>query len=79
MQCYYYRFRGNEDKILRVTGVAYFAVALLGFLTSGNQLLGLIKINEADRRLHLVLAIVILVSGYALPADSRSAASTRTT
>ena len=45
-------------------GVAYVAVALLGFLTTGNMLLGIIHINEADRWLHAGLAVVILASGF---------------
>ena len=51
---------GKEDITLKTVTAAYFGVALLGFLTSGNTLLGLVHINEADRWLHLGLAVTML-------------------
>ncbi len=51
---------GKEELTLKVVTGAYFSVAILGFLTSGNTLLGLVHINEADRWLHLGLAISML-------------------
>lgn len=45
-------------------GIAYVAVAVLGFLTSSHLLLGMIHINEADRWLHAGLAVAILAGGY---------------
>ena len=59
---------------LRVVGSLYVGVAVLGFLTSGDMLLGLIHINEADRWLHVGLAAVILGAGFAVP-DARSTSS----
>ena len=56
----------KEDITLKTVTAAYFGVALLGFLTSGNTLLGLVHINEADRWLHLGLAVAML--GAALSA-----------
>lgn len=44
-------------------GIAYAGVAVLGFMTSGDYLLGLVHINQADRFLHVLLAAVILVAG----------------
>jgi len=44
-----------------ITG-AYFGVALLGFFTEGTMLLGMIHINEADRWLHLGLAMAMVVA-----------------
>lgn len=51
---------GKEDITLKTVTAAYFGVAMLGFLTSGNTLLGLVHINEADRWLHLGLAMAML-------------------
>ncbi len=51
---------GKEDMTLKTVTALYFGVALLGFLTSGNSLLGLVHINEADRWLHLGLAMSML-------------------
>jgi uncharacterized protein DUF4383 len=51
---------GKEDLTLKVVTTAYFGVALLGFLTSGSMLLGIVHFNEADRWLHLGLAISML-------------------
>jgi len=41
---------------------AYFGVALLGFYTEVTMLLGMIHINEADRWLHLGLAMAMVVA-----------------
>jgi hypothetical protein len=54
----------KEDITLKTVTAAYFGVALLGFLTSGNILLGLVHINEADRWLHLGLAISMLAGAF---------------
>lgn len=51
---------------IRIGGIAYLGVAALGFLTSGDMLLGFIHINQADRWLHLGLAIAILAVGFAV-------------
>ena len=53
---------GKEDITLKAVTTAYFGVALLGFLTSGSTLLGVVHINEADRWLHFGLAIGMLVA-----------------
>jgi hypothetical protein len=57
-------FRGREDRVIKVIGAVYSLVAILGFFTSGDMLLGVIHINQADRWLHLGLAIAILAAGY---------------
>ena len=59
------RYPGYEALIIKLVGVAYVTVSVLGFLTSGNMLLGIVHINEADRWLHFGLAIVILAAGFA--------------
>jgi len=57
---------GSASLILKIFGIVYLLVAILGFVMPGNYLLGLILINDADRWLHLVLAIVILGAGFTL-------------
>lgn len=52
----------KEELTLKGIPVAYFGVALLGFITEGNMLLGLVHINEADRWLHLGLAMAMVVA-----------------
>lgn len=52
---------------LKIVGVVYAAVSILGFFTDGNFLLGLVRINDPDRWLHVALAVVILASGFLLP------------
>ena len=64
---------GNEDFVVSSIGAAYLAVAILGFLTSGNMMLGLIHINQADRWLHLGLAFAMLLPGILLRPAQRSA------
>ena len=63
---------GNKsDAWVKVIGVLYLVVAIVGFIPffyfSENMLLGLIHINEADKYLHLGLAVVILAAGWLLP------------
>ena len=55
---------GKEDITLKTVTAAYFGVALLGFLTGGNTLLGMVHINEADRWLHLGLAMSMLGAAF---------------
>ncbi|MDF1693334.1 MAG: DUF4383 domain-containing protein [Zhongshania sp.] len=57
-------FAGREDRVIKVIGGLYFLVAIIGFFTRGDMLLGIIHINQADRWLHLGLAVAILFAGY---------------
>lgn len=58
---------------LRVVGVIYAIVAVLGFIMAG-PVFG-IAMNMADHWLHVVLAIVILFAGFGLPDDTKVAAA----
>lgn len=58
---------GKERVILQAVSVAYVGVAILGFLTSGDTLLGVVRLNEADRWLHAGLALAILTAAFAIP------------
>lgn len=68
------RFSDKADLVFKAVGAAYVVVTIVGFLTSGNMLLGLVHINDADRWLHLGLAVVILAAGVVLP-NQRTAAA----
>ncbi len=50
---------------MKVFGVVYLLVAVLGFL-GGDMILGLIAANMADHLLHVVLGVVILALGFKL-------------
>jgi hypothetical protein len=57
----------NQSQLtLRVVGIAYVLVAILGFF-SGDMLLGFIHMNAADRWLHVLLAIILIAAGWMLP------------
>jgi hypothetical protein len=49
---------------LKIFGVIYLVLAVLGFLLVGQQgeLLGLVTMNMADHWLHVVLGVVLLVA-----------------
>ena len=51
---------------LKVLGVVYLVLAVLGFLMvpEGGALLGLVNANGADHWLHIVLGLVLLVGGF---------------
>ena len=55
---------------LKIIGVVYAIVAVVGFfmVSSDGMMLGM-AMNEADKWLHVVLAVVILIAGFALPDD----------
>jgi hypothetical protein len=61
--------------VLKVLGLVYLAVAVLGFVMTGDMLLGLIQLNDADRYLHVALAAVLLLAGFALPGEAATKAA----
>ena len=65
-------FKGKESLVVTSIGIAYLVVAGLGFVTSGDMLLGMVHINEADRWLHLGLAFAILLPGVLLRTPKQS-------
>lgn len=57
---------GKSALWLKILGVVYLLIAVLGFLLvpDGGDLLGLVTTNMADHLLHVVLGIVLLVAGF---------------
>lgn len=63
---------------VKVVGIVYLVVAILGFLMVGSEtgkLIGLIEVNGADNWLHLVLGVVIVILGWTVCKGSSSSAS----
>jgi hypothetical protein len=58
---------------LKIIGIVYAIVAILGLVMGGESLFG-IAMNTADHWLHVVLAVVILLAGFALPDDKTTTA-----
>ena len=54
-------------RTLQALSVAGVVLAILGFVAKGNLLLGLVHINEADKWLHAILAIVIVAAAFGTP------------
>jgi hypothetical protein len=54
---------------LKILGVVYALVAVLGLVMGPGMLLGMIHINAADNWLHVGLAVAILAAGFMLPDD----------
>lgn len=48
---------------LKILGVVYLILAVLGLVLGGPMLFGLVDINGADNWLHLVLGVVLLLAG----------------
>jgi hypothetical protein len=59
----------GSSMALKIIGVIYALVAILGLIMGSGMLLGIIHINGADHWLHIVLALVILYAGFALPEE----------
>jgi Domain of unknown function (DUF4383) len=51
----------------QIFGIIYAIVAILGFMNPNGMLLGMISNNPADTWLHVVLAVVMLIIGFATP------------
>jgi len=51
---------------LKIMGVVYALVAILGMIMGGNMLLGLVAMNASDHWLHVALAVVLLAAGFLL-------------
>jgi hypothetical protein len=51
---------------LKILGVVYLLIAVLGFVMvpNGGSLLGIVETNMADHLLHVVLGVVLLVAGF---------------
>lgn len=64
---------GKETLIINAIGGAYVLVSILGFMTSGDYMLGMIHLNTADKFLHVGLAIAILAIGQLSPNPSEVA------
>ena len=60
---------------LKIIGVVYAIVAVLGFVMpmTDGMMLGMIAMNMADKWLHVILAVVILYAGFGLAAESKVA------
>jgi len=60
-------FAFDKSKLtLQIIGIAYVGVSILGFLTPGEYLLGIVHINAADKILHVALALPITAAGFGL-------------
>lgn len=58
------KFPDQEKRFVLYSGYFYGLMAVLGFVWPGEMLLWIIHLNEADRWLHLGLAIAIVAAGF---------------
>ena len=54
----------------QVFGVIYALVAVLGFVSGDQPLLGIVNNNAADTWLHVVIAVVALYVGFGMKAEA---------
>jgi hypothetical protein len=57
----------------QVFGVIYALVAVLGFVSGDQPLLGIVNNNAADTWLHVVIAVVALYVGFGMKAEASAA------
>ena len=58
----------GSSMALKIVGIVYGIVAILGFfLVQNDMLLGIFVVNTPDKWLHVGLAVVILVAAFTLP------------
>lgn len=55
----------KSGSVMKVLGVAYLIIALMGFLLigRGGSMFGLIQVNRADHYLHFILGLLVLLMG----------------
>jgi sugar phosphate permease len=60
-----YKARARAGSVMKVLGVVYVLIAILGFFMTSDtgSLLGLVQVNHADHYLHLVLGILLFIVG----------------
>jgi len=51
-------------RIIRTVALFYIMVTVLGFISTGDMLLGFIHVNQADKWLHFSLALIITFAGF---------------
>jgi len=65
----------GSSMMLKIVGAVYGLVAVCGFfMVMDGMMLG-VAINDADKWLHVVLAIAILAAGFMLPDDKAATAA----
>ena len=64
---------GAARAFFRIFGLVYAVVTVRGFLMGDGLLLGVISNNMPDVWLHMVLAAIMLLLGFAVPADGATA------
>ncbi len=62
-------------RTLQSLSIAGIALAILGFVAKNGLILGFIHVNEADKWLHAVLAIVIVAAAFGAPKTQGAQAS----
>ncbi len=57
---------GKSNLWLKIVGALYLVLALFGFLsiTDSGTLFGLVRMNNADNYLHLLLGVIIFGAGF---------------
>jgi hypothetical protein len=64
-------YMGAPVTTIRVLAIVCALVALVGFIAPPEPLFGVMAMNLADRWLHLVLALVLLLVGFLAPMEER--------
>ncbi len=57
----------DARRTLQALSIVGVALAILGFVAKSDLLLGLVHVNEADKWLHAVLAVVIVAAAFGIP------------
>jgi hypothetical protein len=64
-----------QKTFFKIFGVVYGLVAVLGFVVGDGMLLGLISNNTADTWLHVGIAVVSLIIGFAPSGEATTTAA----
>ena len=64
----------GSSLMLKIVGIVYGIVAVCGFFMVMDGMMMGVAINEADKWLHVGLAVAILAAGFLLPGDGAPSA-----
>lgn len=65
---------GASKMFFKIFGVVYALVAIMGFVVGDGMVLGLISNNAADTWLHVAIAVVALIVGFAPSGETTTTA-----
>lgn len=59
-----YLVKGSETTLVKIVGLVYLVLTVLGFMSKDTSILGLIEVNDMGKYLNTLLSVILLVVGF---------------